>query len=131
MKPTEEQLAARTAWFTALRSGEYAQGTGGLYNSRGYCCLGVDCKIAGDLCAPETDCIGTASRSISSGSFGYPGTAWFAERHGIHYEQARTMQRQAAGWNDEEGRDFAFIADALGTMFTEFDRLNELAAVAQ
>lgn len=35
-------------WLEALRSGEYKQGIGTLYNEHGneYCCLGVACKIA-------------------------------------------------------------------------------------
>lgn len=32
-------------WCEALRSGEYAQTTGQLQNEKGYCCLGVACKL--------------------------------------------------------------------------------------
>lgn len=36
------------AWVTALRSGEYAQGSGQLKSDRGeFCCLGVLCDVAG------------------------------------------------------------------------------------
>ena len=34
-------------WTTALRSGEYQQGSGCLYQSHKYCCLGVACTISG------------------------------------------------------------------------------------
>lgn len=39
----------RTKWLEALRSGEYSQTTGRLYDSNvgGYCCLGVACEIVG------------------------------------------------------------------------------------
>lgn len=32
-------------WIAALDSGEYKQGTGRLHSSKGYCCLGVGCKV--------------------------------------------------------------------------------------
>jgi len=32
-------------WITALRSGEYAQGTGTLKSDQGFCCLGVLCDL--------------------------------------------------------------------------------------
>jgi len=35
-------------WIAALRSGEYQQTVGRLYDGRGYCCLGVLCKILGE-----------------------------------------------------------------------------------
>lgn len=34
-------------WTTALRSGEYQQGSGCLHNNDRYCCLGVACTISG------------------------------------------------------------------------------------
>ena len=37
-----------TKWVKALRSGEYKQTKGVLYNGKGYCCLGVLCKITGE-----------------------------------------------------------------------------------
>lgn len=32
-------------WVDALRSGKYEQTTGVLQDSKGYCCLGVACKV--------------------------------------------------------------------------------------
>lgn len=34
-------------WLTALRSGEYEQGYGQLYEEEKYCCLGVLCELSG------------------------------------------------------------------------------------
>lgn len=34
-----------TKWVKALRSGEYKQTRGMLQNNKGFCCLGVACKI--------------------------------------------------------------------------------------
>lgn len=46
-----EKLPAdfKEKWIKALRSGEYEQSTGFLYNPAqgGYCCLGVACNISG------------------------------------------------------------------------------------
>ena len=40
----DKELKAK--WVKALRSGEYAQGTGQLRDGDSYCCLGVLCEIA-------------------------------------------------------------------------------------
>ena len=32
-------------WIRALRSGKYSQSEGDLQNTKGYCCLGVACKV--------------------------------------------------------------------------------------
>jgi hypothetical protein len=42
MKPSKKQLER---WIAALRSGEYNQCGGTLQNKKGYCCLGVACKV--------------------------------------------------------------------------------------
>jgi hypothetical protein len=44
---TPEQLDLRRKWVEALRSGEWTQATGQLWDGTGYCCLGVLCKVAG------------------------------------------------------------------------------------
>ena len=42
MKVPQKQLKK---WIKALRSGEYKQSTKRLQTDRGYCCLGVACKV--------------------------------------------------------------------------------------
>ena len=34
-------------WIAALRSGEFKQTRGRMFDGEGYCCLGVLCKVAG------------------------------------------------------------------------------------
>ena len=55
----EEKLpkAFKTKWVEALRSGDYKQGEGLLYNDIGktYCCLGVACKISEPDYVPPYD----------------------------------------------------------------------------
>lgn len=50
----DAQLKAK--WVEALRSGEYQQGEGRLYNqyTNTHCCLGVLCVVAGLPIKPET-----------------------------------------------------------------------------
>ncbi len=43
MKLTEDQ----ENWLVALESGQYKQGARALFDGRGYCCLGVACKVQG------------------------------------------------------------------------------------
>ncbi len=42
LTPTKSEIKK---WVAALRSGKYNQAAGALQNERGYCCLGVACKI--------------------------------------------------------------------------------------
>ena len=49
-------------WIAALLSGEYKQTTGKLYDGKGYCCLGVLCKVLGKEFVDE----GTLSWTIGS-----------------------------------------------------------------
>ena len=41
----KEQVAK--TWVEALRSGDYTQAVGMLYDGKGYCCLGVLCHVMG------------------------------------------------------------------------------------
>ncbi|RWL14841.1 MAG: hypothetical protein EOR57_31340 [Mesorhizobium sp.] len=43
----EQMKANRKLWVEALRSGRYEQTKSTLVDSRGYCCLGVACVVAG------------------------------------------------------------------------------------
>lgn len=49
MQAIRMPAAVKTAWVAALRSGEYKQGDGYLYNpaNDSYCCLGVLCRVLG------------------------------------------------------------------------------------
>ena len=54
------QKTVKKAWIEALRSGEYMQAFGSLHpkNNKGYCCLGVLCKVTGTRFNRTTDFIG-------------------------------------------------------------------------
>ncbi len=64
----DKDLKAR--WVTALRSGEFEQGTGYLSEGGRYCCLGVLCRVA----EPELDSAGVrvvvADRMYVDGNHG-------------------------------------------------------------
>jgi hypothetical protein len=55
----------KQAWMDALRSGEYKQATGMLYDQQkdAYCCLGVLCKIVGLEITPDGKNVATGSGS--------------------------------------------------------------------
>lgn len=48
----------KAAWLKALLSGEYTQTADCLFDGKGYCCLGVACKVAGAdfVLVPEDTC---------------------------------------------------------------------------
>lgn len=49
----------KAKWIAALRSGEYQQGAGLLFNEdeRAYCCLGVLCAVSGLAINADDDCV--------------------------------------------------------------------------
>ena len=49
-----EQKKHRADLVAALRSGKYAQITGSLHTTEGYCCLGVACEISGTEWGEDT-----------------------------------------------------------------------------
>ncbi|WP_144721181.1 hypothetical protein [Cellulosimicrobium sp. TH-20] len=61
LEPVKLKPEVKAAWLAALRSGEYPQASGVLERidhtgvSRGFCCLGVLCKLAADTGAAERD----------------------------------------------------------------------------
>lgn len=95
-------------WLTALRSGEYKQGQGCLYDSENdcYCCLGVAVALVSDGVAHD------------KGNWGYvDSTTEEWQQSGILDDYPQILQ----GWNkvtsilmdmnDEEGKSFLEIAD--------------------
>lgn len=90
-------------WVTALRSGQYTQGTGCLRNGSKFCCLGVLCDLRNpsgwEECGPEHNVY-------------YPGTYRFAgrladlESNIVDAEAQRHLVRM-----NDLGASFATIAD--------------------
>lgn len=90
----------RAKWIEALRSGEYAQTFGVFENSpayrffrpdepRGFCCLGVLCRVAGEP------------------TFDDEGSNWQFVRENLADSHKGTL----VGMNDCEGKTFSEIAD--------------------
>ncbi len=91
-------------WIAALRSGEYEQAKGSLYDGTGYCCLGVLCRIAGES-------VGAPNRRM------YPKEE-FALSVGLVDEQGTLPQRGPRGIGclanlNDEGFSFEKIADII------------------
>jgi hypothetical protein len=112
----------KAAWLSALRSGEYQQGTGSLQSSDGtFCCLGVLC----DLAAKQG--IGRWDRMDSSYTFYYAVNGAFVcdylpqtiqDWAGLRSVAPVASKQSLASWND--GTDgvvrphtFAEIADLI------------------
>lgn len=57
----------KAKWVAALRSGEYQQARGTLFDGEGYCCLGVLCKVAGLPIRPDGG--GVLGHGIEDASF--------------------------------------------------------------
>jgi hypothetical protein len=94
----------RAEWVDALRSGEYKQGGGFLYDAENktYCCLGVACALAGvelENFPPET------LRTITFDDVG-------AGQLDDWLELTNRKRKSLAEMNDD-GNSFAEIADAM------------------
>jgi hypothetical protein len=93
----------RDEWVKALRSGEYAKGTGQLRKADRYCCLGVLCRVVG-LRPEQIDDYGNLDNSEL--------TREIRDANGLgRYEvDSNSFQRKLARMNDE-GEKFTAIAD--------------------
>ena len=123
-KLTKAQLALRTKWTTALRSGEYRQTHEGfLKDSQGYCCMGVLCDVS--------DNTGWAYHPFAgvvrfNGCDDYPPehilkevgidegtTVMWTGSDGSLPPFPKPLRQVLAHMNDNEGADFATIADTI------------------
>lgn len=106
-------------WLTALRSGEYRQGTGALKDStrNAYCCLGVLCEIAvkdGVIQPPLYGPIDVAwlyghelgPEECRSGSLPRPVYEWA----GLSNSDPNVHGWVLSEWNDVKNADFKQIA---------------------
>jgi hypothetical protein len=95
----------RAEWVDALRSGEYKQGGGFLYDAENktYCCLGVACALAGvelENFPPET---------LRTMLFDDVGAGQLDEWLGLDNDKREAL----AEMNDNEDLSFADIADEI------------------
>lgn len=105
----------KAQWLTALRSGKYQQGRGGLLDmgdgDKAFCCLGV----LGHLCG-ATDNSLQGSQILEDVYMSHLLGGWNPESKGFYpFDPARpethiTLQRRLAAMNDN-GKSFAEIAD--------------------
>jgi hypothetical protein len=110
-KLTTDQLALRTEWTTALRSGKYQQTRGKLRDRTGYCCLGVLCDVSGEG-KWSKDFMGIADSYIVGNmedcAYLPPSEVKFATgMDGV------SLEHMLPKMNDTYGDDFATIADAI------------------
>ena len=108
------QKKAIQKWCDALRSGEYKQGEESLQNDKGFCCLGVACKVF----IPESK-IKRKSRAPTQLFGPFPSHQSFAPMWlkdiNINFE-ARTMKRLSI-LNDSGEYNFNEIADMLEAVY--------------
>ncbi len=115
MRVPQKQLKK---WLEALRSGEYRQDRLVLQNfkTKGYCCLGVACKVL----VPNYDKITTFDGNniligaLPKTKFGAP--KWLTE---IDDDVAKTTGTRLSAYNDIEGFTFNEIADLLESLYLE------------
>lgn len=97
-----------TKWVAALRSGEYKQGTGGLYNDGCYCCLGV----AGVIACVNTDQMqgeGVFEKTFQNLPESFP-----KQLIGSDFPQGNNYNKligELTVLNDKQGKSFLEIAD--------------------
>ena len=76
-------------WVDALRSGEYSQGDGRLYNGEDYCCLGVLCDIHSKM----------TGQGVWTHSKDEDGIDWVVYRDNIYgFDSGETLLRSVVEW---------------------------------
>lgn len=96
-------------WLKALRSGDFAQSTGGLKNDDGYCCLGVLAEVADpEQKTWDTGCVFFGAKTEPYGNSITDGAAQVELLGGRI--PPKTMGRLVA-MNDDAGLTFNEIAD--------------------
>ena len=104
-KLTAEQKAENVIkWINALWSGEYKQTTLRLGDGRGYCCLGLGCKLTGVDFSP-----------MDSLAYGITKTTGLLTENGELKNGSDRVERYTslAALNDDEGYKFDQIADVI------------------
>lgn len=108
-KGTKEQMQARRAWITALRSRKYKQHTASLASpsKQSHCCLGVLCEVVG---VDYHHGNGTPPQSAWN-ALGMPKNGGIEGKHVDGSD--RTFAQLCAGWNDSDALGFYQIARKL------------------
>ena len=102
----------KAKWIAALRSGEYKQTQGVLRDRKGYCCLGVLCKIYADERGMRWD-----NRKLSVDDPGDPcgkvPSAQICEWAGLPMPNPKIDGGTTLAEENDEGKTFAEIADII------------------
>lgn len=109
----------KEAWLTALRSDDYAQSKSVLRNSKGFCCLGVQCDVLGTKWQPGiiNDTFATTHGSMQMPTYADLGPEILAVM-----QQSTTFRSDddsegthdimgALSWHNDKGSTFDEIAD--------------------
>lgn len=101
-------------WLTALRSGEYEQGTGALCKDGKYCCLGVACELFAEELNLKVERFSTTSRySGCTGSL----PVLVSQALGLKDTDGSFIDgntvKSLSSVNDREGKTFKQIADLI------------------
>jgi hypothetical protein len=95
-------------WIAALRSGEYKQTTGSLQDYKGYCCLGVACKVLIPKDQLELNTNGDLFGTLPIDQSHPP--EWLKD---INRDFSEKTGRSLSVLNDTDGLSFNEIADLL------------------
>jgi len=100
-------------WMKALRSGEYSQTVGQLQDSKGYCCLGVACRVV----IEKEKIIHLCSTSNLYGGFpaSQPGSPKWLKEIGLDFEDRVGLSLVYV--NDNQELSFDEIADTLEAVY--------------
>ena len=104
----------KAKWVSALRSGDYVQGTGQLRRSNKFCCLGVLC----DLHAQEHPEIAAMQTDVHAymGESGWPPnevTNWASGNFSVLAPVSIGGDHMSLATHNDNGRTFLEIADAI------------------
>ncbi len=98
-------------WVAALRSGNYEQASGVLYDGKGYCCLGVLCDVMG--LKPEQHDTNFSSEYTFGDESGVLPPA-VMEKAGIRFANGGyAYARKALSHDNDRGKSFNEIADII------------------
>ena len=100
-------------WVEALRSGEYKQTQGFLKDEKGYCCLGVLVKIAGDGCRIDDDGDWEANTILPMSVMDKVGMKSQTGRIYDEKSSADFISGSTLAMLNDNGKDFNEIADVI------------------
>jgi hypothetical protein len=105
-------------WIAALRSGEYEQTFGKLFDGTGYCCLGVLCKVLGYEFSSQANVDGSHHVVGTDKAHMLPNQVMFDAGMHTRLGSFSTMDDALGSLNDR-GETFTKIADIIDANYTD------------